>query len=339
MQSALFKSLESHSELLRTLLVLHKDQGKRLNVLEDILSSLRSGYNPNYQDMAVLEAVRGWEQVAGLSHINDVRKDEVGEETQPFDIQDGVSGEVIDQQIEDILKTNYISLLMEHDQFLEISQMPSSSALLSLLCFSRLTTYRPGPNLASHISNFLNPALDYIRSLASAVFGRTPSIDVADVSRLRQSLSDAEASLREAEEKLRNTEQELGDLFKPDRFGSDGVWKKVDRLCLEKDTGEYVLLTSFDTGCSPLPRYTYEVCLFGEARQKANSGGSSHSLGHFSSWKRDEEIGTLDYYSRQVFTGGAKCWNGPQRSVQVCRLNLSVDRLVHPPFRLHCHVG
>jgi len=65
-------------------------------------------------------------------------------------------------------------------------------------------------------------------------------------------------------------------------------------------------------------RYTYEVCLFGEARQRANAGGSVQSLGHFSSWKKDEEVGTPGYYSRQAFTGGAKCWNGPQRSVQAC---------------------
>lgn len=81
--------------------------------------------------------------------------------------------------------------------------------------------------------------------------------------------------------------------------------------------------------CLSLPRYTYEVCLFGEARQRANSGGSAHSLGHFSSWKEDEEVGTPGYYSRQMFTGGAKCWNGPQRSVQVCFLRLGTSAYTH----------
>ena len=61
---------------------------------------------------------------------------------------------------------------------------------------------------------------------------------------MRQSLSDAEAALREAEDKLKNDQRDLEDLFKPDRFGKDGEWKKLDRLCLEKDTGEYVLLTT-----------------------------------------------------------------------------------------------
>ena len=31
-------------------------------------------YNPNYQDIAVLEAVlHGWEELAGFPHINDVK--------------------------------------------------------------------------------------------------------------------------------------------------------------------------------------------------------------------------------------------------------------------------
>ena len=58
---------------------------------------------------------------------------------------------------------------------------------------------------------------------------------------MRQSLSNAETALREAEDKLKNAQRDLGDLFKPDRFGKDGEWKKLDGLCLEKDTGEYVL--------------------------------------------------------------------------------------------------
>lgn len=198
-----------------------------------------------------------------------------------------------------------------------------------------------GLNIASYFSRTFAPALDYIRSLTSTILGQSPSLaDATDVSRLRKLLSDAETSLSEAEERLKNAQQDLEDLFKPEIFGKDGEWKKLDKMCLEKDTGEYVLPTP-----SPdiqlfiaHPRYTYEVCLFGEARQKANSGSSVHSLGHFSSWKKDEEAGTPDYYSRQVFTGGAKCWNGPQRSVQVGSLNLSTGKFIHVPDRLTCHV-
>ena len=54
---------------------------------------------------------------------------------------------------------------------------------------------------------------------------------------------------------------------------------------------------------------------------------------HFSGWKTDAEVGTPEYYSRQSYTLGTKCWNGPQRSVQVRRLTPSIS--VHPLARLH----
>jgi len=91
--------------------------------------------------MAVLEAVRGWEQIAGLPHINDVKKDEDegGEEPPSFDDQSKVSHEETEHRVESILKTNYVSLLIEHDKYLDQAQassmreLPSSVLLLPLI--------------------------------------------------------------------------------------------------------------------------------------------------------------------------------------------------------------
>lgn len=100
-------------------------------------------------------------------------------------------------------------------------------------------------NFSSYIPHSLAPAFDYIRTFITTVLGHNPlSTDTDEVSRVRQSLSDAETTLREAEEKLKNAQRDLEDLFKPDRFGKDGEWKKLDKFCLEKDTGEYVLPTA-----------------------------------------------------------------------------------------------
>ena len=35
-------------------------------------------------------------------------------------------------------------------------------------------------------------------------------------------------------------ERQVTRLFDPEWYGTDGAWKKLDELCLEKDTGEYV---------------------------------------------------------------------------------------------------
>ncbi len=56
-----------------------------------------------------------------------------------------------------------------------------------------------------------------------------------------------------------------------------------------------------------MEKYTYEVCMYKEARQK--EGASSTSLG---TW-----TGFEDAYSTLVFDGGQHCWNGPQRSMRV----------------------
>ena len=77
--------------------------------------------------MAVLEAVRGWEQITGLPHINDVKKDGDGggEEPLPLSDQSEVSNDETESKVESILKTNRISLLMEHDKYVDQDQMSS----------------------------------------------------------------------------------------------------------------------------------------------------------------------------------------------------------------------
>lgn len=97
-------------------------------------------------------------------------------------------------------------------------------------------------NLSSFIPHTFAPAFHYVRSFASAILGHnSPSNDIDEVSRARQSLSEAETALREADDKFKNAQRDLEDLFKPEKFGRDGEWKKLDGLCLEKNTGEYVL--------------------------------------------------------------------------------------------------
>ena len=89
------------------------------------MDTLRRSYNPNYQDMGVLDAVRGWEYLAGLPHINDVGKDAT-EETEEDDITSEESSEdllpegewtadQLEKDLPKLLKTDYVSLLLEHD--------------------------------------------------------------------------------------------------------------------------------------------------------------------------------------------------------------------------------
>lgn len=86
---------------------------------------------------------------------------------------------------------------------------------------------------------------------------------VLESTRARQALTDAESALARSKSDQSSAQESLDSLFKLSGFGAEGEWKKLDQTCLEKDTGEY----------------TYEICLFGEAKQKPNNGGSTFSLG------------------------------------------------------------
>ena len=82
-------------------------------------------------------------------------------------------------------------------------------------------------------------------------------------SKAHSAFQDAEKHLKAVQKDKQDAQNDLAKLFDPEFYGREGEWKKLDKECLSKEYGDY----------------TYEVCLFGEARQKPIKGGSSFSLG------------------------------------------------------------
>jgi len=56
----------------------------------------------------------------------------------------------------------------------------------------------------------------------------------------RKAYDDAEHSLKLTREEKQRAEEEYADLFDVEGFGREGEWKKLEGLCLEKNTGECV---------------------------------------------------------------------------------------------------
>lgn len=92
-----------------------------------ILSTLRANHIPSYQDMLinVLEAIRGWEALAGLPHIADVGKDDSTEgetaTTETIQLEETLgTGEwtksQLDSELENLINTDHVSLLFAHDE-------------------------------------------------------------------------------------------------------------------------------------------------------------------------------------------------------------------------------
>lgn len=140
----------THSQALKSLQREYKAQVEKAEALGEILDALRVGYNPNYQDMAVLEAVRGWETIAGLPHINDVAKgEESSEEAEAEEstsedeeeLGEGVwSAARLEFELDSLLGTNYESLLLAHDQHVN-APAPSESPCKSYCWVSCASSY------------------------------------------------------------------------------------------------------------------------------------------------------------------------------------------------------
>lgn len=123
--TALYTSLITHHNALKSLQQKHKKHLEREKQLGEILDTLRHGYNPNYQDMAVLEAVRGWEYLAGLQPLSDAEREEGADEEDEATAQvDEVKEEIEDgewsvQQLDELLNVDHVSLLIEHDSIVD----------------------------------------------------------------------------------------------------------------------------------------------------------------------------------------------------------------------------
>jgi protein kinase C substrate 80K-H len=138
----MYKSLVEHSNALKSLKREYDKLKEDEKALSDILSQLRTGFNPNYQDMAVLEAVRGFEYYAGLPHINE-RDDDKGESEAGSEAAEGQSAEEppaeeekleegmwskerLDRELNALMWTDHTNLLLQHDSHVNTEKTPSS---------------------------------------------------------------------------------------------------------------------------------------------------------------------------------------------------------------------
>ncbi|KAF9004765.1 endoplasmic reticulum protein [Cyathus striatus] len=285
-KSPLFQALLTHSRALKSLQREHKKHLERENALGDILNSLH---------MAVLEAVRGWEELAGLPHINDVGKEGQNEENkdepkkEEEQLEEGMwTAGQLEEELDDLFEMDLTSLLFEHEEHIK---SPAEGSILY-----DVSAYLPDSFL-SYYDDIKDTVISWLGLLG---ISNLESSAAADSSRAQQALSEAETQLSRVRRDKKKAEEDLSEIFIVEGFGAEGEWKKLDGTCLEKNTGDY----------------TYEVCLFNESKQKPNNGGQTFSLGKFESWNPSPDVkpGTPEYYQKQVYKHGTRCWNGPERS-------------------------
>ncbi|KAJ2819361.1 hypothetical protein IWW50_005482 [Coemansia erecta] len=94
--------------------------------------------------------------------------------------------------------------------------------------------------------------------------------------------------------RINNEVSNLKELLEEKDLGPRDMFLPVHKECYSLDAGEY----------------TYEVCLLDRAAQIENKNNARQSLGSFAGFGGDD-------YSVLNYRNGAKCWNGPERSITV----------------------
>lgn len=112
-----------------------------------------------------------------------------------------------------------------------------------------------------------------------------------ELSSLNEKISKLQNEERELEAEVSKLEQDIAKYYGPDE-----VFSKLDGDCFNYHADEY----------------NYEMCPFGEAKQKnAKSGAVIAKLGSWNAWTEESNFMEMN------FSGGDGCWNGPARSLHV----------------------
>ncbi|KAM0953888.1 putative mannose-6-phosphate receptor binding domain superfamily, glucosidase II beta subunit [Dioscorea sansibarensis] len=143
------------------------------------------------------------------------------------------------------------------------------------------------PDLAgSSTSSWLEKLQETVQNVLQAFnFFKTP-VEISEGARVRKEYDDLSSKLS----KLRSRIGRLTDMLKHD-FGKEKEFYSFYDQCFESKQNKYI----------------YKVCPFKEATQV-----EGHSTTRLGNWDKFE-----DAYRIMQFSSGARCWNGPDRSLKV----------------------
>ncbi|KAL1637642.1 hypothetical protein SLS58_009245 [Diplodia intermedia] len=259
----------------------------RVAELEQILSTFKEEYNPNFNDEGVKRAVKAWEDYAARDK--------------------GPDGDAAhDRDIDEYLKPEIEGLNWE-----DFDSDESGSAVL----------YKFEELLPESIRPWVDEKLRALR-LVLIENGILPDDDSTAAAGESQAVKDAKSRLTSAENDLKNQKKELenhdSDLTKD--YGPDEIFRALKGQCVSKDSGEYTYEFCYmdKTWQKPKKRggntnmgnfVRVETVVVDE-----DVGADGKGLG------QGERIALK-------FENGQHCWNGPSRSTTVILACAETDEI------------
>jgi alpha 1,3-glucosidase len=260
----LYKRLVEHQAAIRTLRRQRTNLESHVADLTSMMSDLKGGYNPNNQDMAVKHAVLGFEEWqrehVQLEAIEAAPAGDTESSSSTATDTSSADDDVSDEALDAMESEDPLTLMerLTDDRVGVTAEGPTARAC-ALHCVCRTCTdLRTVYRIEDYIPSTWRPAydagLDFLLDLLgqigiSSVRRRssgasTDSSERPDIARARTAHAAAETTLAEGKRRL---EQERGVLDRD--WGRDWEWKKLDGVCVEKDTGECVWLLTFTLTC------------------------------------------------------------------------------------------
>ncbi|CAO3573373.1 unnamed protein product [Mortierella alpina] len=276
-----------------------EEQTKRLkhsrdsrDSLRKTLQDLKENHNKNYHDLAVKNTVSGFDEyVSGLNE-SAAEDSAEGSDSTSHDNHDSSdtcgTGECADQQL----------TRLSDETFAIQREIVTLRDLLMGLKHEYNTEYNDEAVLAAvKIAEEFDLLWNEDRQEFKDELPLDIPVEESDANpeseKLREATDLAQAEYDKASEEetqTRDTIREIERKLDID-LGDDETFAQLLDQCFEfKDI-----------------EYTYSICLFGDANQRSHS---TTFLGKFSSWEGEN-------HNVQMYTGGTRCWNGPDRSVKL----------------------
>lgn len=273
-----------------------RDRGKaRIAELEEILSTFKDEYNPNFNDEGVKRAVRSWEDYAARDKgtIGDDAHDRDLDEISKPDSETGV--------------ISWSEWEEPEESDVDVREYSFGTSILSRS--DNIKVYKFEAYLPTSVRDWLDQKLRGLRVIlvenGILAATRSPHGESKELEDARNALKAAQDSLNDKNRQLTTHHEDL-----EKDYGVDDVFRALKGQCVSKDSGEY----------------TYELCWLDKTKQKSKKGGSQTTMGNFVSIDKimvDDEVppdgkglGSGERVALR-YENGQHCWNGPNRSTLV----------------------